>query len=507
MKQRTECRKKSAFTLIELLVVMSIIGVLVLLAAPKFIGYTQKAKTIQMKHDISVIETIADYYLVEHEGVPAEWKLADENSVEKGEFISKMGMYDEEIHGELFEVPDSLAKKEARSSLPGKFFINKDGIAFYSAKAVTVSEYKNKSPFDSKPNIDAKITDKLEIIEVTFPSGYYRVNEPFTAQIKVKALQQGEYYASMWMNNESHWETNTDWAEYGIFLNKDEEYTINLTGTVSELYIPGFFNVELALIEESSGALHYFIYKENAIALYKDEPHWGYQYYLESQLRKGNTNIAIGGKGGVDASNVSLGTSPEEGNPGTIKIKTTNNSPIGGTGGMATVFGKTSYGTYDIMMKVPSSDSLLNGFFLYGDENHEIDIEVLKHPETGKWNMWTTIHNNSHPDYERLRKLSPYPNLEPGEIYQNRVDLEALGINPTSPTIYRMHFYPNRIAFEVLKDGEFILVSEWNNTFDYDDMYLHVSSFYTHWLKNNFTNTESMEVYFIRRILYNPLAQ
>lgn len=68
-------RRNNAFTLIELIVVMAIIGVLVLLAAPKFLGYTEDAKQTRIKNDIKVMENKIEEYLITHEGLPDEWTV------------------------------------------------------------------------------------------------------------------------------------------------------------------------------------------------------------------------------------------------------------------------------------------------------------------------------------------------------------------------------------------------------------------------------------------------
>jgi general secretion pathway protein G len=54
---------KRGFTLIELLVVMSIIGVLLTIAAPRYFRSVQRAKETVLKHDLSVMrESIDKYY-------------------------------------------------------------------------------------------------------------------------------------------------------------------------------------------------------------------------------------------------------------------------------------------------------------------------------------------------------------------------------------------------------------------------------------------------------------
>ena len=67
---RAKLRNKKGFTLIELLVVVAIIGILVLLALPRFIGYTKDADVATMKADIRVLESAALIHNVEDKGWP-----------------------------------------------------------------------------------------------------------------------------------------------------------------------------------------------------------------------------------------------------------------------------------------------------------------------------------------------------------------------------------------------------------------------------------------------------
>jgi general secretion pathway protein G len=55
--------RRLGFTLIELLVVMSIIGVLLTIAVPRYFRTVQKSKETVLKHDLSVVrESIDKYY-------------------------------------------------------------------------------------------------------------------------------------------------------------------------------------------------------------------------------------------------------------------------------------------------------------------------------------------------------------------------------------------------------------------------------------------------------------
>lgn len=64
MKSHKQNNVKKGFTLIELIVVMGVIAILVLLAAPKFLSYTQKAEDTKYIHTAKVIETALDAYLI-----------------------------------------------------------------------------------------------------------------------------------------------------------------------------------------------------------------------------------------------------------------------------------------------------------------------------------------------------------------------------------------------------------------------------------------------------------
>jgi len=60
------------FTLIELLVVIAVLGILVLLAAPRFLGYTKDANVATMQADAKVLSNAALVYNVEEENWPVE---------------------------------------------------------------------------------------------------------------------------------------------------------------------------------------------------------------------------------------------------------------------------------------------------------------------------------------------------------------------------------------------------------------------------------------------------
>jgi type II secretion system protein G len=64
-------KKQSGFTLIELMVVIVIIGILVAIALPNFIGAQDRAKLSSVKANMHTIQTMAETYAVDWGGVYA----------------------------------------------------------------------------------------------------------------------------------------------------------------------------------------------------------------------------------------------------------------------------------------------------------------------------------------------------------------------------------------------------------------------------------------------------
>ena len=74
---RAKLRNNKGFTLIEMLVVVAIIGILVLLALPRYVGYTKDANVATVQADIRVLEGAALMANIDNE----EWPiLIDEDT-------------------------------------------------------------------------------------------------------------------------------------------------------------------------------------------------------------------------------------------------------------------------------------------------------------------------------------------------------------------------------------------------------------------------------------------
>ena len=86
-KMMKKLNNKRGFTLIELIVVMAIIGILVMLAAPRFLGYTKNAHVASMKADAKVLSNAALIYNIEKEGVGV-WPVTEEEVTDLPEGVT-----------------------------------------------------------------------------------------------------------------------------------------------------------------------------------------------------------------------------------------------------------------------------------------------------------------------------------------------------------------------------------------------------------------------------------
>lgn len=169
-----------AFTVIELIVVIAVIGILALLAAPKFLGYTEKAKVAQVKSEIVAREKIIDAKRVEEGDKFIEsWQEVEPIKIAelKAAMFNKRGILDQEKNNEEFDentyykIPGNDAKLKklfARSlaaqnlqtnpliiktNLPGNFYLSEKGKVFYYDEelAEKVSGHPVETPGEPGP--------------------------------------------------------------------------------------------------------------------------------------------------------------------------------------------------------------------------------------------------------------------------------------------------------------------------------------------------------------------
>ena len=139
---------KKGFTIIELLTVIAILGILVLLAAPKFLGYTEQAKLSQIKNDIKSHETFIGSELVFDSKFTETWDEISKSDLES--YKNENSIYDKrgllksnyQFNAEKYLIiPNKSKGVNINTNLPGKFILDSDGDVYYQDSGET-----NKTP-------------------------------------------------------------------------------------------------------------------------------------------------------------------------------------------------------------------------------------------------------------------------------------------------------------------------------------------------------------------------
>ena len=86
-------RRKSGFTLIELIVTIAVLGILVLIAAPRILGYTEKAQLTRIQHDVKIMEQEMELVNLDKEVNIASW---DDNAKDLGLLVVQNKLYEKE---------------------------------------------------------------------------------------------------------------------------------------------------------------------------------------------------------------------------------------------------------------------------------------------------------------------------------------------------------------------------------------------------------------------------
>lgn len=170
------------FTLIELIVVIAVLGILVLIAYPKFNSYLGKAELARIQSDIKVAENSLLSELVETDELPADW--GDVPTSELGELASESKLYNKKglangIEANSYKIiDDEFIKENVHSELKGNFFGNNEGQVYYSDEEVEgipalgeiPEEYKVAKDSDFNWTIDSQASYSEERDE----TGYYQ---------------------------------------------------------------------------------------------------------------------------------------------------------------------------------------------------------------------------------------------------------------------------------------------------------------------------------------------
>lgn len=139
---------KKGFTIIELIVVIAVLGILILLAAPKFLGYLEKSEITNIQNDTKVLENIVTL------------EIANDKYVEENELVKVNSLLDLAYEGKLFNSKgqvtniDGKGKKETYSKVSDEILKDSgtklDG-TFYLGSGGTVY-YEHNKPLGEIPN-------------------------------------------------------------------------------------------------------------------------------------------------------------------------------------------------------------------------------------------------------------------------------------------------------------------------------------------------------------------
>lgn len=139
---------KKGFTLVELLAVIAILAILVLIAAPSFIGGKDKAQLALIKSDIKTVEQEVGLHLLEYETLDKSAKhpgFTKENPpyTSKEKVYDVKGEFKNDVNsgGQLYDVSRLI---DSSLNKTGIFIANDKGKAFY----VLGANPKNELPFE-----------------------------------------------------------------------------------------------------------------------------------------------------------------------------------------------------------------------------------------------------------------------------------------------------------------------------------------------------------------------
>lgn len=482
---KSKRKNVKAFTLIELIVVIAIIGILILLTSPRFVDYIEKTRLVRILNDIKVTENIIDEYLIEHD-LPDKWvNVLSEKLQEKanlGKLYDIRGIVGSVNEGNYKIIEKDFLKKRMNTRLGGTFYANNDGKVYYEHDKSSGSIIADDDLFDREVEEIKTNKDKIKVLDYNFPNGIYKPGDVIKGSVKIEGIQAGTYtlYADI-----IHSKSGLTLNDSSTFkLDVKEIKIINFNYKVTSANRIGFYDLNVKINDSIEELIKYKVLQ----SIYIAQSEW--EYFYEDDFY-GVNFPSFAGIGALNPSKLSYKYLIDETygfDYSSIKIDIDANDNV--TGQAATILPIT-YGTYEASIKVPDNDALLNGFFLYGTDKYdstttyEIDMEILIHE--GQWELWTTIYNESHKDYDNSYE-------EPGVIFQKRTKLT---FDPSKDYHnYRINFYESYISFAL--DG--VEVSRWNNRLDYGDMHMYAGTFYTHWLTRELSTTPlEMNVKWIRR--------
>lgn len=153
---------KKGFTLLELVIVIAIIGVLVLLAAPKYLNHVEEAKDVHIVSDTRTLENELKSQLAYKNTEYKQKEVVDKDSLEDKKIYSSRGKQVEEITEPVYKI--EKPKDYTNTVLTGTFFANKEGTVYYTPEEV-----------DTKPEDTTQTGKPEQPEEPKIPNGLYRM--------------------------------------------------------------------------------------------------------------------------------------------------------------------------------------------------------------------------------------------------------------------------------------------------------------------------------------------
>lgn len=156
---------KKAFTIIELIVVIAIIGILVLLATPKFIGYTEEIHRANILNDTKVMENKIEEYLIRNDDkLPSNFKEVDTSVLEEAKVQNKLYNLKGLVPSDnvLSETFKEVAEDFIKTRLEGSFYVSQDtGKVYY----IDIKSGKTETPNLGGDETNKNIEDELKDLE------------------------------------------------------------------------------------------------------------------------------------------------------------------------------------------------------------------------------------------------------------------------------------------------------------------------------------------------------
>ena len=144
---------KKGFTLIELLTVIAIIGILTLLSAPKFLGYTEKTNIVKIQTGIKSVETFVNLKDMEDSNFTEDWTNLTSEEIQEindsGKLIDRKGLIKEILEEGAKHIP--LKEIEVKWNSGGVFILDKDKESVYYYNKDYNTRYEENSPNNPKP--------------------------------------------------------------------------------------------------------------------------------------------------------------------------------------------------------------------------------------------------------------------------------------------------------------------------------------------------------------------